>query len=92
MARWRAPLPRLRAGLRRAEGAARLETPSLVTQVNAANLETDVNFGTLEGSSIKALSRILAEVRCPAGTAGPRELKPGMRAERARRRAEREAK
>jgi len=32
-------------------------------QVNPANIETEVNFGTLEGSSLVVLSRILSEVR-----------------------------
>jgi len=32
-------------------------------QVNPANVENELNFGTLEGSSLVVLSRILSEVR-----------------------------
>ena len=31
-------------------------------QVNPTNIETEINFGTLEGSSLVVLSRILSEV------------------------------
>ena len=32
------------------------------SQVNPANVENEINFGTLEGSSLVVLSRILSEV------------------------------
>mmetsp|Transcript_24997 Transcript_24997/g.74250 ORF Transcript_24997/g.74250 Transcript_24997/m.74250 type:complete len:4444 (+) Transcript_24997:3-13334(+) len=35
-------------------------------KVNPAKVEEDVNFGTLEGSSLVAMSRMISEVFCPA--------------------------
>jgi hypothetical protein len=39
-----------------------LRSAAAVSQVNSANVENDINFGTLEGSSLVVLSRILSEV------------------------------